>query len=427
MATRSTNSVSAAKPRLYPVQLHPIIRAKMGEKWLYSMFEEREIIYNTIIQGWFVPVDFMFTLKRCQNLSIALGTARSLYASYPQYKTPPTGDLSSSTEMQVQARSPVAHADMIRIPGGTFRMGSDQHYPEEAPVHRVTVDGFWIDPTPVTNAQFRAFVEATGYVTFAEIAPDPKDYPGALPHMLKAGGLVFTPPGKPVDLARLEPVVALHVRRQLAPSLRQGQPLGGLDDHPVVHVAYRDAEAYARWAGKELPTEAEWEFAARGGLDGAEFAWGDEFTPGGRHMANTWQGEFPYENLRADGYARTSPVRAFPPNGYGLYDMIGNVWEWTTDWYSARHDRRRGQGLLRAGEPARRRDGGQLRSAPARDPHSAQGAEGRLASVRAELLPPLPSGGAPRRGRSTPRPVTSASAASSGERSMNSSQESAGP
>jgi formylglycine-generating enzyme required for sulfatase activity len=181
-------------------------------------------------------------------------------------------------------------------------------------------------------------VEATGYVTFAEIPPDPKDYPGALPHMLKAGSLVFAPPRGPVDLSDWSQWWQFRFgafwRRPYGP----GSSLAGLEEHPVVHIAYRDAEAYASWARKELPTEAEWEFAARGGLDGAEFAWGDEFAPQQRHMANTWQGEFPHENTRADGYARTSPVTAYPPSGYGLYDMIGNVWEWTTDWWGPRHE-----------------------------------------------------------------------------------------
>jgi sulfatase modifying factor 1 len=233
------------------------------------------------------------------------------------------------------ARTPAS--DMIFLPGGTFRMGSDRHYPEEAPVHRVSVDGFWIDPIPVTNAQFRAFVRATGYVTVAEQPPDPKDYPGALPHMLQAGSLVFKPPKGPVDLRdwgswwRFK--FGAHWRRPYGP----GSSIAGLDEHPVVHVAYADAEAYAAWAGKALPTEAEWEYAARGGLDGAEFAWGDSFTPGGRHMANTWQGAFPHENRAEDGFERTSPVTAFPPNGYGLSDMIGNAWEWTSDFYVPRH------------------------------------------------------------------------------------------
>ena len=231
------------------------------------------------------------------------------------------------------------HAHMVWIPGGAFRMGSDKHYPEEAPVHRVTVDAFWIDRTPVTNREFREFVRATGHVTFAEIAPDPMDYPGALPNMLKVGSLVFNPPKRPVDDLRdwsqwWAFKFGANWRRPYGPR----SSLSGLNDHPVVHVAYTDALAYAKWAGKELPTEAEWEFAARGGLDGAEFAWGDEFTPDGRQMANTWQGAFPRENLKLDGYERTSPVTAFPPNGYGVYDMIGNVWEWTSDWYSAKHE-----------------------------------------------------------------------------------------
>src|SRR5262245_35848547 len=230
------------------------------------------------------------------------------------------------------------HADMIRIPGGTFRMGSDKHYPEEAPVHRVTVDGFWMDLMPVTNAQFRKFVEATRHVTFAEIAPDPKDYPGALPHMLKAGSLTFVPTRGPVDLRDWSNWWTLKFGANWRRPYGRGSSIRGLDDHPVVHVAYRDALAYAQWAGKELPTEAEWEFAARGGLDGAEFAWGDEFMPGNRQMANTWQGDFPWRNLAPRGYQRTSPVGPFPPNGYGLYDMIGNVWEWTSDWYSPRHE-----------------------------------------------------------------------------------------
>ena len=230
------------------------------------------------------------------------------------------------------------HAGMVWIPGGTFRMGSDSHYAEEAPAHSVRVDAFWIDRTPVTNRQFREFVKATGYVTSAEIAPDPRDYPGALPNMLRPGSLVFNPPKQPVDDMRdwsqwWAFKFGANWRRPSGPH----SSLSGLNDHPVVHVAYSDALAYAKWAGKDLPTEAEWEFAARGGLHGSEFAWGDEFTPGGKQMANTWQGAFPNENRKLDGYDRTSPVTAFPPNGYGVYDMIGNVWEWTGDWFSARH------------------------------------------------------------------------------------------
>jgi formylglycine-generating enzyme required for sulfatase activity len=236
-----------------------------------------------------------------------------------------------------ELKSASGATDMVLIPGGTFRMGSNDHYPEERPVHRVTVDDFWIDRTPVTNRQFKEFVRATGHVTVAEQVPDPKDYPGALPHMLYAGSLVFQPTAGPVDLrdwsAWWNFMKGADWRHPAGP----GSTVNALDNHPVVHVAYADAAAYAAWAGKELPTEAQWEFAARGGLDGAEYAWGDELAPGGRHMANTWQGEFPHQNRLEDGFARTSPVNAFPANGYGLYDMIGNVWEWTTDWYSERH------------------------------------------------------------------------------------------
>ncbi|MCA3628618.1 MAG: formylglycine-generating enzyme family protein [Methylobacterium sp.] len=226
---------------------------------------------------------------------------------------------------------------MVLIPGGTFAMGSNDHYPEERPAHRVAVDPFWMDQTPVTNRQFRAFVEATGYSTFAEIPPRAEDYPGALPRMLKAGSLVFTPPQGMVDmnqpLSWWEFSFGANWRRPYG----RNSTNRGLDDHPVVHVTHHDAMAYAKWAGKELPTEAEWEFAARGGLEGKEFAWGDELHPAGRPVANTWQGVFPAQNLKLDGYERTSPVKAYAPNGYGLFDMIGNVWEWTDDWYVARH------------------------------------------------------------------------------------------
>jgi sulfatase modifying factor 1 len=230
-----------------------------------------------------------------------------------------------------------ARPNMIWIPGGTFRMGSDKHYSEEAPVHRVSVNGFWMDQTPVTNRQFKEFVRATGHVTFAEIPPDPKNYPGALPHMLYAGSLVFTPPNHPVDLKNWSEWWSFMRGADWRHPYGPKSNISALDNHPVVHIAVADALAYAKWAGKDLPTEAEWEFAARGGLDGAEFAWGDEFVLDGQHRANTWQGNFPHENRCDDGFARTSPVTEFPPNGYGLYDMIGNVWEWTADWYSQRH------------------------------------------------------------------------------------------
>jgi sulfatase modifying factor 1 len=245
---------------------------------------------------------------------------------------------SASTE--TASRNALTDGDayaQVWVPGGTFRMGSDSHYPEEAPAHRVNVDGFWIDRAPVTNAQFRQFIRATGHVTFAERKPDATNYPNALPHMLFAGSLVFTPPRHPVDLHDWSQWWTLMRGANWRHPYGKKSAIHGHDHHPVVHVNYADALAYAQWAGKDLPTEAEWEFAARGGLDGAEFAWGDEMTPGGQHMANTWQGAFPHQNLASDGYERTSPVTAYPANGYGIQDMIGNVWEWTCDWYAPRH------------------------------------------------------------------------------------------
>jgi formylglycine-generating enzyme len=236
----------------------------------------------------------------------------------------------------VPAGSPPS-AETVWIPGGMFRMGSNDHYPEEAPVHRVSLDGFWMDRSPVTNAAFARFVEATCYVTVAERAPDPRAYPGAAPALLVPGALVFVRPAGPVDLRDIG-----NWWRWIPGACWQlpegpGSNLAGREQHPVVQVARADVEAYAAWAGRQLPTEAEWEFAARGGLDGAEYAWGDTFAPEGRVMANTWEGEFPWQNDLRDGYERTSPVGLYPPNGYGLYDMIGNVWEWTQDWWRDQH------------------------------------------------------------------------------------------
>jgi len=240
-----------------------------------------------------------------------------------------------ATQDVVQADTDVE--GMLWVAGGTFAMGSERHYAEEAPVHPVMVDGFFIDRGPVTNRQFMAFVEATGHVTVAETPPDPADYPGALPHMLQPASLVFSPPAAVASLNNAYQWWSYEFGADWRHPLGRFSSLDGLLDHPVVHVAYADACAYAQWAGKSLPTEAEWEFAARGGLEGAEYAWGDELTPEGRAMANTWQGRFPVENLLEDGWLRTSPVGAYPANGYGLVDMIGNVWEWTTDYWTTRH------------------------------------------------------------------------------------------
>jgi formylglycine-generating enzyme required for sulfatase activity len=222
---------------------------------------------------------------------------------------------------------------MSWIAGGTFLMGSDGHYPEEAPAHRVTVGGFWIDRYAVTNAEFARFVDATGHVTVAQRPADPDEYPGAKPELLVPSSVVFAKPPHRVDLRDHYNwwvyMAGADWRHPRGPQ----SSLDGLWQHPVVHVAFEDVQAYAAWAGKAIPTEAEWEFAARGGLDGSEYSWGSELNPGGRYQANTWQGEFPWQNLEEDGYEWTAPVGSFPPNGYGLYDMAGNVWEWTDDWY----------------------------------------------------------------------------------------------
>ena len=224
---------------------------------------------------------------------------------------------------------------MVAIPGGSFLMGSDDFYAEERPVHRVSVDGFSMDEFPVTVAEFRRFVKETGYVTLAERAPDPSQYRDADPELLVPGSLVFHATTGPVDLRDVSNWWSYEPGAQWRHPEGPESTLHGRERHPVTHIAVEDAEAYAAWVGKELPTEAEWEFAARGGLEGATFVWGHEFAPKGKMMANTWQGEFPWQNLTTDGFDGTSPVKSFAPNGYGLYDMAGNVWEWTSDFFTA--------------------------------------------------------------------------------------------
>jgi formylglycine-generating enzyme required for sulfatase activity len=222
---------------------------------------------------------------------------------------------------------------MVWIPGGLFQMGSDRHYPEEAPAHPARIDGFWMDRFPVTNGLFRKFVEATGYLTVAELPADPADYPGVPSDRLVPASAVFVPPAGPVPLT--DPYRWWHSipgadwRHPEGP----GSSIKGREDHPVVHVTHADANAYAAWSGKSLPSEAEWERAARGGVDRAEFAWGDELHPGGVPLANTFQGTFPHHNSGWDGFERTSPVGSFPANCFGVFDLIGNVWEWTDDWF----------------------------------------------------------------------------------------------
>ena len=227
-------------------------------------------------------------------------------------------------------------AGMTYVPGGTFAMGSIGFYPEERPISNVTVTDLWVDRHPVTNGQFARFVAETGHVTVPERAPSAEDFPGADPELLVPGSQVFTPTRVPVPLDdwtrwwRWQP--GADWRHPSGP----GSGIDDRADHPVVHVGWEDATAYALWCGKRLPTEAEWEHAARGGLDGATYPWGDEFCPDGRFMANTWVGRFPYENLHPHGFVGTSPVGSFPPNGFGLHDVAGNVWEWTSSLWTER-------------------------------------------------------------------------------------------
>jgi formylglycine-generating enzyme len=227
---------------------------------------------------------------------------------------------------------------MVWIPGGEFFMGTDdENFPDAGPVHRVYVDGFWMDRTEVTNAQYAEFVKATSYVTVAEQQPDPREFPMVPASELKPFSALFKKPapGVAVDLndvtQRFEVCFGASWKHPEGPS----SDVKGRENHPVVHICYDDAKAYCEWAKKRLPKEAEWEFAARGGLDRKKFPWGDELKPEGKWLANVWQGKFPAENTREDGYEGSAPVASFPANGYGLHDMAGNVWEWCSDWYQA--------------------------------------------------------------------------------------------
>lgn len=232
---------------------------------------------------------------------------------------------------------------MVRIPGGEFLMGSTQagSRMNEQPVVKAKVDAFWLDAQPVTNAEFAKFVAASAYLTTAERPVDwdelkkqlPEGTPKPPAEQLQPGSMVFVATTGPVDLNEMASWWRWTAGASWQHPEGPGSDLVGRENHPVVQVSWEDASAYAKWAGKRLPSEAEWEFAARGGLEGKRYAWGDEFAPDGKFMANTWTGDFPYHNTKEDGYAGTSPVRAYPPNGYGLHDMGGNVWNWCSDWY----------------------------------------------------------------------------------------------
>ncbi|MEK6335736.1 MAG: formylglycine-generating enzyme family protein [Acidobacteriota bacterium] len=266
-----------------------------------------------------------------------IASARAAYHAQPD--APINAGVSDTTAIPPplinSATAPApAPEGMVWIPGGEFSMGSEDSKMRDArPFHRVAVDGFWMDRTEVTNEEFARFTKATGYVTVAERKPDAKDFPGAPPENLVPGSVVFTPPKTAVPLndhyVWWQYVAGASWRHPQRPDSN----LDGKEKHPVVNVSFEDAAAYAKWAGKRLPTEAEFEFAARGGLDRKRFAWGDEFKPGGKFQANTFQGHFPEKNTGDDGFVGTAPVGTFTPNGFGLFDMAGNVWEWTSDWY----------------------------------------------------------------------------------------------
>jgi formylglycine-generating enzyme required for sulfatase activity len=268
------------------------------------------------------------------------GSARSAVAPEPVNKPAPVFIATNPNPDRPPGSAPPG---MVWIPGGEFSMGAQDPGEmddvgmkatyDSRPVHRVYVDGFFMDKTDVTNSEFAKFAKATGYVTVAERKPRPEDYPGALPENLVAGSVVFAPPDHPVPLD--DHFQWWTYARGASWRHPQGAAsnLTTKDNYPVVHIAYEDAVAYAKWAGKRLPTEAEFEFAARGGLSGKLYVWGDEFRPQGRWMANTHQGHFPDHDSGEDGFTGAAPVATFPPNGYGLYDMAGNVWQWTSDWY----------------------------------------------------------------------------------------------
>lgn len=270
--------------------------------------------------------------------------ANTSFAQVASPQAAPTANAGFGPTIENKAPAPTpAPSGMVWIPGGEYSMGSDDptplvcggpdSMPDARPVHRVYVDGFWMDITEVTNAQFAEFVKATGYRTVAEIAPTKEEFPTAPPENLKAGSTVFTPTDKPVALNN-------HFqwwRYQHGANWRHpdgpDSNIDGKDNYPVVHIAYPDAVAYCKWAGKRLPTEAEWEFASRGGHAGDVYSWGNELRPDGKFMANTYQGKFPMKDVGEDGFAGIAPVKQFAPNGYGLYDTAGNVWEWCSDWY----------------------------------------------------------------------------------------------
>lgn len=302
-----------------------------------------------------------------RGCSLAVALSAALWAPGPSAAasrapaTPADRLCAGYSGMPAPSSTKETPAGMVWVPSGSFVMGSSNGYPEERPPRRATVGGFWIDRHEVTNAQFAAFVAATGYTTVAERGLSAKDYPDLPPEALVPGSMVFFAPDKNARVRNVNDwwryVPGADWRHPSGP----GSSIAGKENHPVVHVGYADALAYANWAGRSLPTEAEWEFAARGGLNGKDFAWGDEQTPDGVWMANSWQGFFPYEDDNSDGHHGTAPVGCYPTNGYGLFDMIGNVWEWAIDWYRPGHQFAEGEVDPRGPADVSATVGGQVR------------------------------------------------------------------
>ncbi len=280
-----------------------------------------------------------------------------------------TGNATSAGKLAIEADSAIPPPGMAWVPGGKSIIGSDSHYPEERPAHEIEVEGFWMDISPVTNAQFAVFVEETGHVTTAELPPAQADYPDVPPERLVSGSAVFVAPTEPVDLSHptwWQYVPGADWRHPDGP----GSTIKGLDHHPVVHIAYADALAYAAWANKQLPTEAQWEHAARGGLEGATYPWGDQLTTNGHRMANYWHGTFPWHNLKPHPPSPT-PAGTFPPNPYGLYDMCGSVWEWTCNVWEPSHNPPNSQHQP-SEKPARPADVWEPRHNPKKTMHTAK-------------------------------------------------------